>query len=447
MITSLSIQNQNSDILQISNQNLQVNVQNDTIKIGIQSIEAILLNPIQDAQFVKSINNVQPFQDGTFNILGSQCTSLYSAIQKTEGDFNKDVLTTAQQKQMLLDGNILLYDGCTACQSCNAIWGLYEALQEAHLWSVAMKDCILYKQDTAKKLWDQTLASANISKVQNNNCEYTYKVTDPQYRKHQFNKAMRLLQQYKATVTAWNYLCFLNTSTTQILDAVQDWSGFVVQTKKRINNCQTEKALHSTQLVINLSLFSGQLPSYLKNDVPLQKGRARTMLFLVLPVVQNTYIQIGTDTGNQKQYVSQQQNNIDFKCQIIAPSAKEDAAETTTAQQTIRCTFKFNNLPLQQVVLSASVKILPVIVYSNQHTGAILLDDIKKYVKHRIGCTDIHSDQQSDTNKWEINLGWKDMPLDINDTQEKAFQFTETRIYSTGFCKYPSKIHQQLQEK
>lgn len=466
--------------------------QNQSILPPIQNIvsdSGVVLNK----KAIKTINNINSFQDGAFNILGSQCVSLHQNLQlqqptdqlntalATGEQVNLDIHYDLSEQELNKKSSVLVYDGCTACQNCNTLWKLHEALQEAHLWAVAMKDCILYNQDTAKLLWNNTLSLEGFSNTQQGwtsttqspLCFYNYNITNSNYRETQFIKAMRLLHQYKATVAIWNYLCFLNTSQIQIVEASQDWAGFVIQAKKTYNNCDAkEKTENNTPvtLYLDLQLTEGQIAAYLQSPIVLQK-KARHMLLFASVVDQNTYIEIGTDSGGHstRTYSYQRQrpgnNNeqdatkgtIQYSYEFIpdkfqpvfcSQSQSDDNQGTDTALDSstqlgpnpdppIRFKFQFKNLPPQRLILSASIKILPVVVYYDPNNYRIF-ENIQTYTAHRLKANAIAAVEQTRKNRWAITTGWK------QKTQVDCIR-QETRYYTTGFCKYPSTILQDFE--
>ena len=403
-----------------------------------------------------------------------------------EEQVNLDIYYDLSEQELNKKSSLLVYDGCTACQSCSTLWKLHEALQEARLWAVGMKDCILYNQDTAELLWNNTLSLEGFSKTQQEQssttqsplCFYNYNITNPDYRKTQFIKAMQLLHQYKATVALWNYLCFLNTSQIQIVEASQDWAGFVIQAKKTYNNCDAKESTENNvpvTLYLDLQLTEGQIAEYLQAPSVLQK-RARQMLLFASVVDQNTYIEIGTDSGGhstrtysyqrhktddkaenngqdatkskiqyhcefntdkfQPVFCSQQQSNDNQDTDILLNASRQSSS---IPDPPIRFKFQFKNLPTQRLILSASIKILPVVVYYDTNNYRIF-ENIQTYTARRLEANAIAAVEQTKKNRWAVTTGWK------QKTQVGCIR-QETRYYTTGFCRYPSTILQDFEQQ
>ena len=62
-----------------------------------------------------------------------------------------------------------------------------------------------------------------------------------------------MLYQYKAVVAMWNYLVRTKSGVTQILQAPEDYSGFIIQSKRNIDSCGKSSAGTPTfRIVIRL---------------------------------------------------------------------------------------------------------------------------------------------------------------------------------------------------
>ena len=153
--------------------------------------------------YVSSINTKTADYTGTLLLLGSQCISVVDS-----GD------TTDPQSTPADNHTINIFDGCKACNDCQSVWQVIQAIQQLHIWIIGLKDCVLYYQPTAQTLWTK-LNQGRQSAItdQTGRCSYTPRVYN---RQQQFGKATKLLYQYKAAVAMWNYLVY-NMSSKMVI--------------------------------------------------------------------------------------------------------------------------------------------------------------------------------------------------------------------------------------
>ena len=248
-------------------------------------------------------------------------------------------------------------------------------------------------------------------------------------RQHDFGMATKLLYQYKAAVAMWNYLVRSKSGMTEVLIAPQDYTGFVIQSKRNIDSCGKEVLLNPT-FTVSITLQTGQTKSYLE---ALQCG----MGFYINKVDDNTYIQYGRDTG-----ITRQHSSSDVQMEVSSLSYLQDGQ--------IQLQIRFTFYPIKQAasIFSASVKILPVIyklgynypsyneqgeviqTYQAPQTSPVKTS-LAQWVAWRARATTIQQAMQTATNRWFINTQWFQQV-----SMEQSF------YYSTAYSKY-TKIEGQ----
>lgn len=338
-------------------------------------------------------------QQGQFMLMGDYCTSV------VQGSDDSDPQTSE------VSGAIKIFDGCQACADCSSQWYVQSMLQQCMLWLAGLKDCILYYEPAAARLWNQMLQK-RVLQVQN--CGKSE--IDAEYRQREFGKAVKLLYQYKAVVAMWNYLVFTKARSIEVVKAPETHLGFIMQSKRIIDFC--DAGLSTVTLHLKATLQSGQTQSFLA-------AQGRAMLLSVTKVTQNTYIQYGKDTGS----LGGGLDTGSLSCDISA-----------TNQPVITCAIQFFPTKQCRAVFSGSIKVLPVIVQGGSSSDAQLysspLVDLGTYAEAAYDATDIDKGQLTKTNRWRIQLAWQftqgDMVVSKQDTQQVTY-------FTSGFGLYPSR--------
>ena len=119
-----------------------------TVSVNLKStVQQAYQKLLQEASYITSVNGIKTDQTGCFSLLGSGCISITDATDTTDSD------TIAEQN------SLAIFDGCKACNSCQDQWQLAKAMQQQHLWLIAMNDCHLYYEHAAASLWQQLLGN------------------------------------------------------------------------------------------------------------------------------------------------------------------------------------------------------------------------------------------------------------------------------------------------
>ena len=353
---------------------------------------------ISNPGYLTSIQGVSATESGQFYILGDTCTSITDKTQSSE---------------------LLIFDGCAACSSCDKVVQVAALIQDCSIWLNGLKDCQLYYQPGATALWNQMLSQRHKFP---DNCAITRAVTE-ETRQQAFKQSTKLLYEYKATVAMWNYLVTTKSGNTTIANALQDYGGFVVMSKRTIDLCTPDStAVSDIILHIDITLVQGQLKSSL--------GKYN-MCVVVLPVSQNSYIQQGTDTGGLK-------NTVYWK------SAEVNEEHTVQDQSlAISSTFTFKPSKACRAVFSGALKILPVIVDFNPESSSESIVpvsgtqiDLSAFANRRKFATEITDKQQVSMNRWLVKTYWK---YTVGSLTMDETTSTQTRYYTTGYSKYPKE--------
>lgn len=357
------------------------------------------VTPIITGSYLRTINGVSPMQQGQFMLMGDYCTSVVQGSDDSDPQISK------------VSGAIKIFDGCQACVDCSSQWYVQSMLQQCMLWLAGLKDCILYYEPAAARLWNQMLQK-RVLQIQN--CGKSE--IDAEYRQREFGKAVKLLYQYKAVVAMWNYLVFTKARSIEVVKAPETHLGFIMQSKRIIDFC--DAGLSTVTLHLKATLQAGQTQSFLA-------AQGRAMLLSVTKVTQNTYIQYGKDTGS----LGGGLDTGSLSCDISA-----------TRQPVITCSIQFFPTKQCRAVFSGSIKVLPVIVQGGSGSDAQVssspLVDLGTYAEAAYDATDIDKGQLTKTNRWRIQLAWQftqgDMVVSKQDTQQVTY-------FTSGFGLYPSR--------
>lgn len=379
-----------------------LDVQGNTVSIGAdisvkQSISGSDSSPQQQQTYLKTINGIYPDEYGHILLLGHYCTSLTDRT-----DMSDEASAPEGSNQ------ITVYDGCYACDDCAQTMQLQFMLQDVLLWNIGLKDCLIHYQPAAARLWQQLLQKYTL---QLQGCGKSQTLQEG-YRQRQIGKAVKLLYQYKATVAMWNYLVFTRARSLQVINAIQDYSGFVIQCKRIIDLCDSQQdAPGPVALYMHADLQSGQLPNMLASI-------GYNMRLFVAPVKQNTYIQYGKDTGS-------------------LGGDLDTANLTTTAvvyqgQNSIGVDMRIQFNPKQKcrAVFSGSYKILPVVT---DVAGDVQIG-LNQYIQLRFQSSDINMQQQTLLNRWRIDVGWQYSVGDMSIDYDSSIQ---TTYFTSAYCKHP----------
>ena len=362
----------------------------------------------QTSPYISRIQGIQPDQQGNIFLLGDYCISL------TDHTDNSDPDSVPKNEHQ-----ITIFDGCSGCNTCKDQWRIQDMAQTCLLWMVGLKDCIIHYEPAAARLWQQMLQKY-VLQVQH--CGSS-ELSDKEFRSRQYGKAVKLLYQYKATVAMWNYLIYTTAGTMQVLQAAQDYCGFVIQAKRRIDMCgSSDSSSNQTvpvQLWMKATLQSGQLASVLaqKNNI---------MRLFIMRVDQNTYMQYGKDTGNLVDQLDT--TNIDSDFQIRT---------TQSGGVQVQMTLQYAPEKPCNVVFSGAWKILPTIQLIEEDSGDTTQPlTLQQYAKIRYAASDFSMEEQIKTNRWRIDVAWIYDLDNMKATKENTLQST---YFVSAYCKYPEQ--------
>lgn len=392
MITKLTIKTNNTSV-DINNPKLALSedidnsVQNNTISMSVKNPFSLIKK--QQAPYISSIQTVQANSVGDIELLGDMCTSV---IDSTDPDYTKF--------QSLSD--LVVFDGCAPCSSCDKVAQLQEIVKDLNIWIDGMKDCQLYYQLGASHLWEKMIQK----KQQQRNLVGQCTVQSSLQR--DFNSAVRLLYQYKALVYMWNYLVFLKSGNTEILQASQSYAGFVARSKRSIDTCGGPGEI---KLHIRAKLIQGQTPENIPEN--------RKMFIFAALVQQNTGIQY-----NSTETVNINQQNT-YTSQI-----------TLLSDNTIDACITFNPPESCKGIFTGGIKVLPVLSHSDLQISNLL--SLDQYIQLKQDANYITKEEQKLKNIWQIEVWWQ---YDNFGSQGQIQQQNskETKIYTTGYYTYPQK--------
>lgn len=338
-------------------------------------------------QYITSINQVPPDDFNNIELLGDMCTSVVSSIDPDFAQFGSEGIT--------------LFDGCQACSSCQSIAKMQDDIKNIQIWLSGMKDCQLYYQDGAFRLWNDMLQKKRLYMQNIQSCVNSSQL------KRQF-KAIRLLYQYKALVYMWNYIVFLKAGNTQIIPAYQAYSGFVVRSKRAIDTCDSQ-SIPIIQLHIQIQLVQGQVAENLKD---LQ------MYIHTCIVQQNTQVQVNSPLASIKKQT---------------PIQSDIQVKNTNVKAVIK--FQFNQSC--KGIFSGGIKILPVIGpkgLSYNKDGI----QLQQYIKLRNKSKYITQEQQLKVNRWQAKVWWQ-YPNFGSEGKIDDTSSSQTKVYTTGYSSYPQE--------
>lgn len=385
--------------------------EDNKLRIKLQDIVLNKKPELSDSiSYIYTINNIEASpKNGEFLLLGGICTSVVDFM-----DGSDSLLQPSNSHELVL------FDGCYPCNTCSTIAQLQEDIQNCQIWLNGLKDCNLYHQTAASRLWQAML---NKKVQQSVSCRLDSSIVAE--RQHDFGMATKLLYQYKAAVAMWNYLVRTKSGMTEISIAPQDYAGFVVQSKRNIDSCGKASA-GSPTFQISVTLQVGQTASYL---AALQCG----MGFYISKAEENTYIEYGRDTGITRQ---QDVNNI----QMTITSVQY-------AQQQIQLKIGFTFYPQKcaSSIFSAAVKILPVVYklgyeypvydekgevqqsYPAPYDSPVQID-LDEWIAWRSKATTVTEAMQKARNRWFIQTIW------TTDMEEAPIE--QSFYYHTAYSKY-----------
>ena len=414
-----------------------------------QKAYAQIMQTIQP--YVSSINTKTADQTGTLLLLGSQCISIVDSGDTT------DLQSTPSDQH-----TINIFDGCKACNDCQAVWQIIQAVQQLHIWIVGLKDCVLYYQPTAQALWTKLnegrQSGADITD-QSGKCRYTPRIYS---RQQQFGRATKLLYQYKAAVAMWNYLVYNLSSKMVIQPALQDYTGFSVKIKRRFNLCDCADSSKGATLTIYITRTGQQISGTTErqteqtqqeqqsanqgtqqSDASLINSVPYALGFYVGLVPQNTYIQTHTDKGGFSQhnsavqhYESDADTGISHQLSPINYSANGISIVSTVS-------YAFSSEDNGQYVCSAELKILPVMLsgqvsverQDDQYVASITEPDnptqslsLSQYTMYRRRNSTLSDDLLAQTNRWQIHACWQGGCTSA-DTSDATYYRTSYNLY------------------
>lgn len=363
---------------------------------------------------IKTINQISPSSwDNNFYILGSGCTSIITPSV----DFSDSLQIWSDSSTSAILG---IFDGCLPCRNCDTIAQLQRNLEQCQIWINGLKDCNLYYEDTAAQLW-QNMKSKVVQQEANCSVAFSDQILN---REESLRRATKLLYQYKALVALWNYLVRTKQGFMHIQVAPQDWGGFIVGSKRAINNCgQDASDSKIVTLDITLTLQNGQNISYLKTRQIDQKPAPQNVRYYVGKAAQNTYIQYGGDTGRG---INQDTSSIDFSDSLWYTSDS-----TITQQIKIYTRFTYTVRKGANTTLSGAVKILPSMSFRKDSSQPIAdLISLADWSQIRGGTKQLQQGSDISRNLWLVESQWK-FDSDISDSTV----FYQARYFNTPYYK------------
>lgn len=403
MITSLRIKNKSltDTITLVPGENFLISSKQN--KINFSASISSNSSSSYSIPYLTTIQGVNSTSESQFYILGDLCTSITDNIDKSD-------------PQCISQSNTFsLYDGCTACSQCDKYEQLKNNIYECYVWLSGLKDCQLYYQQGAAKLWQQMKTQIPGKSI---NCNIESKL-DKWERSQEFGKAVKLLYQYKAAVAMWNYIVFTKTKSLQVIKASQDYGAFIVQCKKSIDTCTSDSStvLSDIELQFDIELLQGQLPQLLAQTF-------ENMSLYVTSVSQNTYIQYGTDSG-----ASILENSTIYYQGVPNPQISVSYQLYTGPK--IHAVVIFTPKQKCKAVFSGSFKVIPVITGGSDSTvPQSSLISLADFAAMRTRNTAIDLSQQVMSNVWKIQSGWT---YDIGKQHVTADSTKQTKLFSTSF--------------
>lgn len=391
---------------------------------------------------------------------------------------------------------IILFDGCQPCSgNCQTLLELYRQIRDMQLWLTAMKDIMLYNQQDCVKAYDNILL-AKVGKEKRSEAMTACTNDTPLIRPSDHFKGLQLLYQYKSVVALWNYLADRRTFINNISTASEDYSGLNITCKKSINLCAATTQTSSTKILLRIDVYvqpgSQPLPKYTVQQTKQfqnnktnyyceytiadsdtnadAKARGR-FNFVLLCNASNTSMQLSSDSSNLLSESSGlvfditeiQTQTFDAKVpnggttqskslgsitytpkkvcfcwdqtQDQCKDQTQDQCKAQTASATVQ--FTFQSKRLTQLILSGSIKIIPIWLDDPSYTGYVSL---AKYNDQRSYNTYIKLQEQSQTIDWHIEYKWiKVIKKSIEDKQTEVNQilWEDHLLYQTAYTRYP----------
>lgn len=403
-----------------------------TVSVNLKStVQQAYQKLLQEASYITSVNGIKTDQTGCFSLLGSGCISITDATDTTDSD------TIAEQN------SLAIFDGCKACNSCQDQWQLAKAMQQQHLWLIAMKDCQLYYEDAAASLWQQLLD--NRLKDSQGLCINTQSSLDSQgYRQTQFKRAIKLLYQYKALIAMWNYMVYNMNNVVKVDRAPQDYAGLVARIKRSFNLCQDQHIDAMTLKITIQRQGAGQsqtgsiVDQVIGQQEPSQDAKKLDykIYFYAGAVEQNTFTEFRTDSGNRNEANRGPKPTVTFQ---------------TVSMDKITATIQFTGLVACQATLSAEIKVIPIAIRTDvdgdkvlnkykltqsdfQNSGLSLT--IGSFAKFRRINMTVPETELTATNRWKISSQWSTINPPLKD-------YT---FYKTAYCAYPTRLLTQKKQ-
>ena len=369
------------------------------------SLDNFLPSPGSNSQpGIRTINQVSPGPwDGNFYLLGSGCTSVIAPVQSSS-----KILGYEDLYLELSTSGLGIFDGCLPCRNCQTIAQLQRELEECEIWINGLKDNNLYYEDTAVQLWNSMKSKV----ISNSGCNLGFS-DEILNRQESLKRATKLLYQYKALIAVWNYLVRTKQGFTHIQIAPEDYAGFIVGSKRVLNNCGQNAENRTAVLRINIALQQGQNITYLRN-------KQQNIRYYVGKQDQNTYIQYGGDTGRGRPAIS----SDSFSCVLQTSEASD------TPQIRISTTFTYHLHRGDNITLSGAVRVLPAIEFrSDSSVPVAALVDLAQWTQVRGGTKALEQGSDMSKNYWRIQSQW------VFDSQISNSAFDEVYYFQTPYSK------------
>lgn len=189
------------------------------------SIDTNFLRARINSSALQSINGVSGTADGSFFIHGSDCDSWGYITGGT-------AFGTGSETPEVVAGStasgIWFTDLCPACQTCDDMFEIKQAIEEMNVWANMIKDVELH---TTPEL------ITNKGRLESLCIDGRAMHCGGPWSPFPSVDGRQLLQQYITVVHMWNYAVVQNNASFKLEIAPEDTAGFVVQTKRSLPNC------------------------------------------------------------------------------------------------------------------------------------------------------------------------------------------------------------------
>lgn len=411
----------------------KINITNASFTQQQYNANQLLNKPLN---IIAKINQARPLQ-GNILLLGQKCTSiLKSDDPHLEEFYSKDELDYIDKH------SLTLFDGCKSCQpDCKQLLQLFEDIRDYHVWLNSVKDILLYNQTTCSTIYNKLYDKIAAYPSQIQRLENCSKNKLPE--RDLWLYGIRLVYQYKALVTLWNYLAEAKSRYTQLSTSAQDFSGINIICKSMIELCQLVlsgdqyKTQHKICLQFSVSVNQPQALPTDKQGNP----KGKFALFLATDN-NNTYIKHIQNASNNlvlsESWGSISGSNVSvdnhvFKLQTNLQGSvhRQNQSMAKVKDATIQFSIKPNIKQGGQAQLSAFIKVIPVWVPEQWSDHIMSLSDYQNFRKYNT-----QMPKQSGFNVWTVSYKWY-----VGDSPNQNVLQADSYSYSTPYTRVPTVQH------